>query len=249
VREPIIDAACETGRLKLILRGGVGVDNIDVAYAESKGIKVNNTPMASSAAVAELVIGHMFCLARFIHLANITMRQGKWNKKAYEGIELSGKTLGLMGIGRIGRNVADRAAALGMTVIYTEHPSFVPPDDVYKKVTPDELLAQADFISLHMPKLDKPVLAADEFKKMKDGVYIVNAARGGLIDEDDLVEALDSGKVAGAALDVFAEEPTKNEKLYTHSKVSLTPHIGASTGEAQNRIGGEIVSQILDMFK
>jgi len=249
VRAPVIDAAAETGKLKLILRGGVGVDNIDVAYAQSKGIKVNNTPMASSAAVAELVIGHMFCLARFIHIANVTMRDGKWNKKDYEGIELAGKTLGLMGIGRIGRNVADRAACIGMKVIYTEHPSFVPNDDVYKRVTADELIAQADFISLHMPKLNNPVLTAHEFEKMKDGVYIINAARGGLVVEDDLIAALDSGKVAGAALDVFTEEPTKNEKLYTHPKVSVTPHIGASTAEAQSRIGEEIVSQILDMFK
>ncbi|MDR2908796.1 MAG: D-2-hydroxyacid dehydrogenase [Oscillospiraceae bacterium] len=248
VRAPIIDAAAEAGRLKLILRGGVGVDNIDVAYAQEKGIKVNNTPKASSAAVAELAIGHMFCLARYIHIANVTMRDGKWNKKNYEGIELMGKTLGLIGVGRIGRSVADRAAALGMHVIYTEHPSFVPPaDDPYKLVTKDELLAQADFISIHMPKQDKPVIGQEELAKLKEGVFLVNTSRGGLIDEAELIKALDSGKVAGAALDVFEEEPTKNEKLYTHPKVSATPHIGASTKEAQGRIGEELVAQILEL--
>lgn len=250
VREPIIDAALETGRLKLIIRGGVGVDNIDVQYAESKGISVRNTPNASSASVAELAIGHMFALARFIHIANVTMRQGKWDKKKYEGIELSGKTLGLIGFGRIAKETAKRAEALGMKVVYTNR-SGAQEGVSYKYMPLDELLQVSDFISLHIPgsKDKKAVLGEAEFAKMKDGVYIVNCARGGVVCEDALLKALDSGKVAAAALDVFAEEPTKNEKLYTHERVSLTPHIGAQTAEAQERIGEEIVDIIVKHFE
>ena len=250
VREPIIDAALETGRLKLIIRGGVGVDNIDVEYAKSKGITVANTPNASSASVAELAIGHMFCLARFIHIANHTMRQGKWEKKHYEGIELAGKTLGLIGYGRIAKETAKKAMALGMKVVYTNR-SGDKNDPDFKYVTMDELLAMSDFISLHIPgsKDKKAVIGEAEFAKMKDGVFIVNAARGGVVCENELLKALDSGKVAAAALDVFAEEPTKNEAIYTHPKISLTPHIGASTIEAQERIGEEIVSIIKNHFK
>jgi D-3-phosphoglycerate dehydrogenase len=245
VREPIIDAALETGRLKLIIRGGVGVDNIDVEYAKSKGITVANTPNASSASVAELAIGHMFCIARFIHIANHTMRQGKWEKKHYEGVELAGKNLGLIGYGRIAKETAKKAMALGMKVVYTNR-SGDKNDPDFKFVTMDELLAKSDFISLHIPgsKDKKAVIGEAEFAKMKDGVFIVNAARGGVVCEDALIKALDSGKVAAAALDVFADEPTKNEAIYTHPKISLTPHIGASTIEAQLRIGEEIVSII-----
>lgn len=251
IRQPIIDAALETGRLKLVIRGGVGVDNIDVDYAQSKGIKVTNTPNASSASVAELTIGHMFCLARYLHIANHTMRLGKWNKKNYEGIELAGKTLGLIGFGRIAREVAKRASALGMKIVYTDIMGQMPGYDAFKFITLDELLATSDFISLHIPALpdNKPVIGEAEFAKMKDGVFIVNAARGGVICETALLNALDSGKAAGAALDVFVEEPTKNERLYTHDKVSMTPHIGASTAEAQERIGEEIVQIILKQFE
>lgn len=250
VREPIIDAALETGRLKLIIRGGVGVDNIDVEYAKSKGITVANTPNASSASVAELAIGHMFAIARFIHIANHTMRLGKWDKKHYEGIELAGKTLGLIGYGRISKETAKRAKALGMKVVYTNR-SGDQNDPDFKYVTMDELLAMSDFISLHIPgsKDKKPVIGEPEFAKMKDGVRIVNTARGGVVCEDALIKALESGKVAAAALDVFAEEPTKNEAIYTHPKISLTPHIGASSIEAQERIGEEIVSIIKNHFK
>lgn len=250
VREPIIDAAMETGRLKLIIRGGVGVDNIDVEYAKSKGITVANTPNASSASVAELAIGHMFCIARFIHIANHTMRLGKWEKKHYEGVELAGKNLGLIGYGRIAKETAKKAMALGMKVVYTNR-SGDKNDPDFKYVTMDELLANSDFISLHIPgsKDKKAVIGDAEFAKMKDGVFIVNAARGGVVCEDALIKALDSGKVAAAALDVFAEEPTKNEAIYTHPKISLTPHIGASTAEAQLRIGEEIVSIIKNHFK
>ncbi len=248
VREPIIDAALETGKLKLIIRGGVGVDNIDVEYARSKGITVANTPNASSASVAELAIGHMFSIARHMYAANVTMREGKWEKKKYSGIELSGKTLGLIGLGRIGRCTADKAAALGMNVIYYTRSGHKEENAPYTYVEKDELLAKADFISLHSPKAPQPIIGADEIAKMKDGVYLVNTSRGNLIEEDALVEALNSGKVAAAALDVFAEEPTKNEAIYTHPKISLTPHVGASTGEAQERIGEEVVAHIQKQF-
>lgn len=251
VRKDIIDAAAETGKLKLVIRGGVGIDNIDKDYAESKGIKVTNTPAASSASVAELAIGHMFAMARNIGIANATMRNGEWNKKQYEGIELSGKTLGLIGFGRIAREVAKRAAALGMNVIYTKRSGLVVEEKIAKYVDMDTLLAESDFISLHIPMqmgLD-PVIGKKEIAKMKDGVFLVNTARGGLIDEDVLVEALNSGKVSAAALDVYREEPTQNTKITSHPRISMTPHIGAATKEAQFRIGGEIVEIIEEFFK
>jgi len=246
VRKDIIDSAAETGNLKLIIRGGVGVDNIDVTYAESKGIKVRNTPKASSSAVAELALGHMFCLARFIGIANVTMREGKWNKKKYTGIELSGKTLGLIGFGRIGRELAKKAKALEMKVIYNDILGPAKDYPEYSFVSLDELLADSDFISLHVPgnKDESPVIGKPEFSKMKDGAYLINCARGSVVDEAALLEALNSGKIAGVGIDVFPEEPTKNLELVNHERVSVTPHIGASTKEAQKRIGAEIVSII-----
>lgn len=245
VRVPVIDAAAAAGRLKLVIRGGVGVDNIDVAYAEEQGIKVRNTPAASSNSVAELALGHMFAIARYIHIANHTMRNGEWNKKKYEGVELAGKTLGIVGFGRIGRALAGYAKAIGMKVV--AYDPFVQAPEI---VAMDELLAQADFISLHVPaaKGEPPLINAETIAKMKDGVFLVNTSRGALVDEAALLAALDEGKIAAAALDVFAEEPTKNEALYTHPKISLTPHIGGSTAEAQARIGDEIVEHILEMF-
>ena len=251
VRKSVIDAACETGRLKLIIRGGVGVDNIDVDYAKAKGIIVRNTPNASSASVAELVIGHMFNLARFIHNANVTMRQGKWNKKAYEGIEIFGKTLGVIGFGRIGRETAKRAKALGMKVIYTDVAGPIKEFGEYQYYTVDDLLEASDFISLHVPYNNgqRALIGREEIIKMKNGAYIINCARGGVVDEDALLEALDSGKLAGAAMDVFVEEPANNNPLCNHDKVSLTPHIGASTMEAQERIGQEIVDIILEILQ
>ena len=251
VRKPIIDKAMEVGRLKLVIRGGVGVDNIDVAYAMEKGIKVTNTPNASSASVAELTIAHMFAIARFVHVANVTMRQGKWDKKHYEGIELNGKTLGLVGFGRISREVAKRADALGMKVIYTDIMGKMEGYDNFNFCSLEDVLKNSDFISLHIP-FDKErgaTIGKAQFDMMKDGVYLVNCARGGVVCEEALLEALNSGKVAGAGVDVFAEEPTKNEALVNHPKVSVTPHIGASTMEAQTRIGEEIVSIIADFFK
>ena len=246
VRKEIIDSAVETGNLKLIIRGGVGVDNIDVDYAESQGIKVRNTPKASSSAVAELALGHMFSLARFIGISNVSMREGKWNKKQYKGIELSGKTLGLIGFGRIGRELAKKAKALEMKVIYNDILGPAKDCPEYSFVSLDELLADSDFISLHVPgnKDKSSVIGKPEFSKMKDEVYLINCARGSVVDEQALLEALNSGKIAGAGIDVFPEEPTKNMELVNHERVSVTPHIGASTKEAQKRIGAEIVSII-----
>jgi D-3-phosphoglycerate dehydrogenase len=249
IRKPVIDAAAAAGKLKLIIRGGVGIDNIDAAYAKEKGIEVQNTPNASSASVAELVIGHMFSLARFIYDANVSMRAGKWEKKRYEGAELSGKTLGLIGMGRIARCAAKMAAGLGMNVIYTNFSGPKPENAPFTYVNLDELLAKSDFVSLHVPKTDKPILDAGNIAKMKNGVFLINTARAALIDTQAMLNALDSGKLAGAALDVFDEEPTKDEKVYTHPKISMTPHIGASTIEAQNRIGEDIVSIIKNKFK
>lgn len=247
VRKPIIDAACETGKLKLIIRGGVGLDNIDADYAKARGIMVKNTPNASSASVAELVIGHMLNLARYIHNSNITMRQGQWNKKAYEGIEICGKTLGIIGFGRIGRETAKRAKALGMNVIYTDIAGELKEFHEYKYMTMDDLLAQSDFVTLHVPYSGgKAVIGKEEIAKMKDGAYLINCARGGVVDEEALLEALDADKLAGAAVDVYVEEPAKNCPLCNHEKVSCTPHIGASTMEAQERIGQEIIEIIID---
>ncbi|PKK40691.1 D-3-phosphoglycerate dehydrogenase [Clostridiaceae bacterium JG1575] len=249
VRKDILDAALETGRLKLVIRGGVGIDNIDSAYAKEHGITVNNTPAASSASVAELAIGHMFSMARNIGIANATMRNGEWNKKKYEGIELSGKTLGLIGFGRIAKETAKKAEVLGMNVLYTRRSGEDAQEETAKFVDLDTLIKEADFISLHIPKqADRDyVIGKEEIAAMKDGVFLINTARGGLIEEDALCDALDAGKVSAAALDVFREEPCKNERILHHPKISMTPHIGAATKEAQMRIGGEIV-QIIEAF-
>ena len=249
VRVPVIDEAAKAGRLKLIIRGGVGVDNIDVKYAEEKGITVRNTPAASSASVAELTIGHMFSVARFIGIANATMREGQWNKKKYEGSELAGKTLGLVGMGRIAREVAWRAEALGMKVIYTDVLGQIE-GLPYEFTSLDGVLQEADYVSLHIPATPdkKPLLDAAMIARMKDGAVLVNLARGTLIDTSALCDALDEGKLAGAALDVYPEEPVQDERLVNHPRISLTPHIGAATKEAQQRIGAEIVDIISGFF-
>ncbi|MDW7668332.1 MAG: D-2-hydroxyacid dehydrogenase [Bacillota bacterium] len=250
IREELIDEAAKSGKLKLIIRAGVGLDNIDVDYAKSKGIKVRNTPNSSSRAVAELALGQMLSLSRYTYIANVTMREGQWNKKQYKGSELLDKNLGLIGFGRIAKETAALGAALGMNVFYTNRSGPKEGYDNYQYKEMDELLKESDYISLHVPfnKKQGAVLGKDEFEKMKDGVFIVNCARGGVIDEEALIKALDSGKVAAAAVDVFEEEPTPNKKLYTHPKVALTPHIGGSTKEAQARIGEEIVATVDELF-
>ena len=251
VRAAHIDAA-KGGSLKLIIRGGVGVDNIDVKYAEEAGITVKNTPRASSNSVAELAMAHMFSCARFISVAGHTMREGKWEKKAYgAGIELGGKTLGIIGFGRIGQALGRMAKALGMKVIAQDifHVPGIEEEMGMKYVELDELFAEADFISLHTPSLNGVKLISKEnIDKMKDGVVFINTSRGDNVNEDDLLAALESGKVRAAGLDVFAEEPATNVALYSHPHVSCTPHIGAATKEAQKRIGAEIVD-IIESFK
>jgi D-3-phosphoglycerate dehydrogenase len=252
VRVPAIDSAAEAGRLKLIIRGGVGIDNIDHKYAEEKGIKVMNTPRASSDAVAELAVAHMLACARFVGISNHTMREGKWEKKAYaKGIELGGKTLGIVGFGRIGQALGRMAKGLGMNVIAFDifHIPGIEEKTGINYVEMDELLAKADFISVHAPAVDGGALInAETIAKMKDGVNIINTSRGTNVDEAALLEALESGKVRAAGLDVWAEEPSKNEALFNHPHVSCTPHIGASTVEAQKRIGAEIVDIIGKFF-
>ena len=245
VRANHIDEA-KGGKLKLIIRGGVGVDNIDVKYAESCGITVKNTPRASSQSVAELAMGHMFSCARYISVAGHTMREDKWEKKAYKGIELAGRTLGVIGYGRIGQSLGAKAQALGMKVLaYDIFKAEGLENENMKYVEMDELLANADFISVHTPSIDgKPLINADTIAKMKDGAIVINTSRGNNVDEDALLAALESGKLRGAGLDVFAEEPAKNHALYSHPHVSCTPHIGAQTAEAQKRVGAEIVDII-----
>lgn len=246
VTADILDQA-QGGKLKLIIRAGVGIDNIDVPYANKKGVVVKNTPNASSDSVAELAIGHMFALARFISISNCTMRDGQWNKKKYEGIELGGKTLGIIGMGRIGRALAKKAEALGMKIIYND--MFGKQNDLsYNFLELDDLLKSSDFISLHVPydKEKGSLIRKEQFDIMKDGVYLINCSRGKVVEETALLDALDNGKVAGAGIDVFEEEPTKNKELVNHNKVSVTPHIGAATKEAQERIGEEVVTTIVD---
>lgn len=252
--------------LKIIGRGGVGMDNIEVEYARSKGLHVINTPAASSESVAELVFSHLFTGARFLQDANRKMPvSGNTEfaklKKAYEkGTELRGKTIGIIGIGRIGQEVARIAFGLGMNVIAAD--AFIEKVDIslkfpnnqsvsieVKTVSIDEVLSSSDFITLHVPaQKDGALLNKEAFAKMKDGVAIVNCARGGVVDEEALIEALNSGKVSFAGVDVFVGEPTPSENILSHSKISLTPHIGAATQEAQDRIGTELATQIFKIF-
>ncbi|MCC7301981.1 MAG: D-2-hydroxyacid dehydrogenase [Bacteroidia bacterium] len=261
VRKDIIDAC---PGLKVIGRGGVGMDNIDVEYARGKGIEVINTPAASSNSVAELVMGHLLGLVRFLHDANRKMTSEgsvKFDalKKSYAGgIEIRDKTIGIIGLGRIGQAVARLALGCGMKVV--AHDPFVPEAeinvDIYQRspikvkitgISLEELYAQSDFITVHVP--GGKLITAKEISKMKKGAILLNASRGGVIDEKDLLAALDSGHLAGAGLDVFENEPTPNSTLLAHPKISLTPHIGAATLEAQERIGVELAEKIIAALK
>lgn len=250
ITKEIIDKACEGNTLKLIIRSGVGLDNIDVKYANEKGIKVLNTPNASTRSVAELTIGQIITLSRFINIANVTMRDGQWNKKQYVGTEIFGKTLGIIGLGRIGKTVANMAYNLGMNVIYYDILGKIDGYENYKFCTFEEVLKNADFITIHIP-LERGqgyLIGTKEFNMMKDRVYFINHARGGLVCEKALIKALDSGKVEAAALDVYEKEPNVNLELVNHPMVSPTPHLEASTVEAQERIGREIVKIIYNFL-
>lgn len=246
VREPIIDAA---ENLKVIVRGGVGLDNIDVDYARSKGIAVLNTPAASTQSVAELTVGYLFALARRIPQMTASMKAGLWEKKKFKGAEIAGKTLGLVGVGRIGTAVAERARALGMTVI--AYDPYVKEWALGELVSLADLLARADYISMHLPHTDEThhIIGVEALGKVKDGVRIVNCARGGVIDEDALYDAIKAGKVAGAALDVFAEEPSKGHTLFELDEVLGSPHVGAGTKEATGRVGAEVAEKMVGFFK
>lgn len=249
--------------LKVIGRAGVGLDNIDLKTAEAKGVEVVNTPAASSQSVAELVLAHLFTVSRFLQLSNREMpvsgtsEFGKLKKSYSKGAELQGKTLGIVGIGRIGQALAKMALGLGMKVV--AHDPFIPEvglsfnvhlfGDVevsLETISFDELLKQSDVISFHVPKpKDGAMVSELEFGKMKDGVILINASRGGVIDEVALLSALDSGKVLAAGLDVFENEPTPKLELLNHPRISVTPHIGASTNEAQTRIGIELAEKVI----
>ncbi len=264
VRKELIDAC---PNIKLIGRGGVGMDNIDVAYARSKNIAVVNTPAASSLSVAELVFAHLFSGVRFLYDSNRELPQNGYaqfndlKKKYAKGIELRGKTLGILGFGRIGKEVAKIALGLGMEVMAYDLFDFNPEIVLefasaqsirlkVKKTSKEELIQSADFISIHVPAIDGvAVIGKDEFAKMKKGAAIVNCARGGVVDEQALIDALNSGHIAFAGLDVFVNEPQPSEAILKHPQISLTPHIGASTNEAQERIGAELAQTIVDYFK
>ena len=263
VRKELID---QCPNLKIIARAGVGLDNIDVDYAKSKGIQVINTPGASSSAVAELVFAHMFSIARSLYKANRAMpSQGdtdfKQLKKAYaKGFQLQGKTLGVIGLGRIGQETARIGLALGMNVLPVD--PFIEEANIsiqlydnlldlsikLNTTSMEKMLAVADVITLHIPFTGKAIVGATEFAQMKEGVILINAARGGTVDEPALLAALESGKVAAAGIDVFDSEPTPRKELLTHPNVSLTPHIGASTKEAQSNIGLELANKIIAFY-
>ena len=263
VRKDLIDAC---PNLEIIGRGGVGMDNIDVEYAREKGIHVINTPAASSESVAELVFAHLFAGCRFLQVSNRAMPtegQSHFNalKKSYEkGVELRGKTIGIVGIGRIGQEVARIALGLGMKVIASDtrigkasvrvdfyNKQFI---NVEIETEPlDQLISHADFITLHVPAQDGAIIGKYEIDKMKTGAAIVNCARGGVVDEEALLEALDTGKLSFAGLDVFENEPTPSEKVLQHPKISLTPHTGASTDAAQEMIGTSLAEHLESIFK
>jgi D-3-phosphoglycerate dehydrogenase / 2-oxoglutarate reductase len=261
VRKELIDAC---PKLKIIARGGVGTDNIDVDYARSKGIEIITTPAASSQSVAELAIGHIFTLARFLQRSNREMATGNFKKlkSAYaEGIQLRGKTIGIIGFGRIGQELARIAMAMGMEVMPSD--PFIKEIDLslnlhkttdiklsvrLRSYSLEEVLKKADFISVHTPSLGKALIGAEEIAQMKDGSFLINCARGGVIDEDALLEALESGKLGGAGLDTFKNEPTPRLDLLNHPKISVTPHIGAATMEAQANIGLELADKIIAFF-
>lgn len=263
IRKDLIDA-CPS--IKIIGRGGVGMDNIDVDYAKEKGINVINTPAASSHSVAELVFAHLYGLARYLHNSNRDMplegdSKFKDLKKAYaKGTELKGKTIGIFGFGRIGQATAKVAIGAGMNVI--AYDPFIEAAELtldffdgqklnfkINTISKESVLKQSDFITLHVPAQKEYVIGKAEFKMMKDGVILVNAARGGVIDEVALIESISNGKVARAALDVFEKEPNPEIQLLMHPSLSLTPHTGAATNEAQDRIGSELATQIISILK
>ena len=262
VRADIIDN-CPS--IKIIGRGGVGMDNIDVEYAKSKGISVINTPAASSKSVAELVFSHLFGCVRFLHESNRSMpldgdSKFKDLKKSYaKGTELAGKTIGIIGFGRIGQEVAKIGIGVGMDVIFHDKfndqaeikLNFFDGQNLSFKLNSssfDDVLSKSDFITIHIPASDKYIIDTNEFKKMKEGSGILNLSRGGIINEEELIKNIDSGKISFAAIDTFEGEPNPSIKILMNPNISLTPHIGAATNEAQDRIGIELADKINDIL-
>lgn len=239
------------GILKIIGRAGVGTDNIDVKTANAKNILVINTPQGNAAAAAELAIGLMFALARKIPGASESMKRGEWEKKKFMGVEIAGKTLGVVGLGNIGRNAASRGVGLGMNVIgYDPFPPKELPAGV-KVVSLDEIIAKSDFVTLHVPLTDgtKNLFNAETFAKMKKGAYLINCARGGVVDESAVLPALQSGQLAGAALDVFGKEPPEASPMFAHENLIASPHLGASTKEAQEKVAIELAEVFIGFLK
>ena len=263
VRKDLIDGC---PNLKVIARAGVGLDNVDYEYAREKGVEVMNTPAASSQSVAELAFAHMFSLARFLNHSNRELASGEGDFKALKkqyskGVQLRGKTLGIVGFGRIGREAARIGLALGMQVLPAD--LYVSEADIdielfdksdirlsihIETVDFAEVLRKSDFLTIHVPAMEGALLGKEELAKMKNGAIVINTARGGIIEEDALMEALQSGKIGGAGIDVFDNEPTPRKDLLTHPRVSVSPHIGASTIEAQRNIGLELADRILAHF-
>lgn len=247
VTQSLIDAAEE---LQLIVRAGVGLDNIDLDYAEEKGITVQNTPEASSNSVAELALGHMFSLARHIPVGTQSLKENKWLKSQFKGTELDGKTLGIIGVGRIGTLVARKGSALGMDPLGFDKYITEPPIKEIEMVSKEKLLKTSDFVSLHIPydKQQGAEIGSEEFSLMKPSAYLVNCARGPVVDKGALERALEEEMIAGVALDVYDEEPPGDSPIFRSKNVSLTPHIGASTLEAQTRVGLHAAEKIIDFF-
>ncbi|MBD3285119.1 3-phosphoglycerate dehydrogenase [candidate division WOR-3 bacterium] len=246
VRREIIEAA---DNLKVIGRAGVGLDNVDRDAAKEKGIEVRNTPAATSISVAELALGMMLAAARHIGQGTVSLKQGRWDKKKFKGIELFGKTLGIVGMGRIGTELAKRAKALGMDVIFND--AVIEASEYAEFKSLDDVLAHSDFVSLHLPHTDSThyIINSDTLAKMKDGAILINAARGGVVDEEALYQALKSGKLRAAAVDVYETEPTTEHKLFELENVVLTPHVGAQAAEGQLRAGIQVAEEVIKVLK
>lgn len=243
ITEDVAKALHDT-ETKLVIRAGIGLDNIDINACNKYNIDVDYTPNSSKNAVAELALAQMINLSRFINLADTTTKEGKWNKKQYVGTEIQGKTLGIIGFGRIGKCLAQKAIALGMNVLYYDLIS----DDTMAKYTElEELIKNSDYISIHLPGTDKPIIGRNELELMKNSAILINCARGNAIDEEALIDALNTKKIAACAIDVYPNEPKVNEKYFDIDNLILTPHIGAATKEAQENIGNEIIG-IVDKF-
>lgn len=241
ITREILDAAKTTNRLKLIIRAGVGLDNIDVEYAQSKNIKVKNTPNSSTNAVAELAFAYLLLMSRNVIKANHEMHMGVWNKENHIGNELSGKTLGIIGLGRIGLHLAKLASAFNMKIVYYDPYS---KNNLYEFLDLNELLSSSDFISLHLPSIGESILKKEHLNIIKHGMNLINLARGDLIEEDFIIEGIQSKKINKIALDVFLSEPYISKELMNYENIFLTPHIGAQTHEAQEKISLEILEII-----